>query len=214
MRPKKETTGSRYGEDTACAPLSHPMRVRILEIANTRDISPVAFVDEQLQPAGVTFPDRPSALSHVAYHFRALDAAGCIEVVRTAQRRGATEHIYRGTAPVEFTSAEFDRMSEEQRQLLSRTSLQALIARADGAMRAGTFDARTNRHLIWMAIELDEQGWEEFAAAQDDCFERVKRIHTESKDRLARSGERAIPATYGALGFESPPAPPLPRSDS
>jgi hypothetical protein len=189
------------------------MRVRILEIANTRDISPVAFVDEQLQPAGVTFPDRPAALSHVAYHFRALEKAGCIEVVRTAQRRGATEHIYRGTAPVEFTSEEFDRMSEEQRQLLSRTSLQALIARADSAMRAGTFDSRTNRHLIWMALELDEQGWEEFATAQDECFEEVQRIHAESKDRLAILGESAIPATYGALGFESPPPPTLPSGE-
>jgi hypothetical protein len=210
MRPKKETKGTRYGRHTACGPLGHPLRVRVLEIANTREISPVAFVDEGLEPVGVTFPDRPAALSHVAYHFRALEKAGCIEVVRTVQRRGATEHIYRGTAAVEFTSEEFDRMSEEQRQLLSRTSLQALIARADGAMHAGTFDSRTNRHLIWMAIELDEQGWEEFATAQDEGFERVKKIHAESKDRLSKSGERVIPATYGALGFESPPAPPMP----
>ena len=63
-------------------------------------------------------------------------------------------------------------MPEVQRRLLSRTSLQALIARAAGAIRAGTFDSRTNRYLIWMAIELDDRGWEEFAAAQDDCFER------------------------------------------
>jgi hypothetical protein len=212
MESTRETMGTRYGADTACAPLGHPLRVRILEVANTRDISPVAFVDEQLQPAGVTFTDRPAALSHVAYHFRALEKVGCIEIVRTAQRRGATEHIYRGKAAVEFTSEEFDRMSEAQRRLLSRTSLQALIARADGAMQAGTFDSRTNRHLIWMAIELDEQGWEDFTAAQDDCFEKVKQIHAEAKERLAGSGERAIPATYGALGFESPPAPPLPAA--
>jgi hypothetical protein len=213
MAPKNETTGTRYGGHTACAPLGHPLRVRILEIANTRDISPAAFVDEGLQPAGVTFANRPAALSHVAYHFRALEKAGCIEVVRTAQRRGATEHIYRGTAPVEFSSEEFDRMAEEQRQLLSRTSLQALVARADGAMRAGTFDSRTNRHLIWMVLELDEKGWEDFAGAQDDCFDRVQEIHAESKDRLAESGKPAIPTTYGALGFESPPPPPLPAAD-
>lgn len=214
MGATKGTVGSRYLDDTACAPLRHPIRVRILEIANTREISPVAFVDEQLQPAGISFSDRPAALSHVAYHFRELEKVGCIEVVRTVQRRGAIEHIYRGTAPVEFSSDEFAALSEEQRRLLSRNALQALIARADSAMQSGTFDARTNRHLIWMVIELDERGWEEFSSALDVCFQEVQRIHADSKDRLAASGEQVIPTTYGSLGFESPPAPPLPKPES
>jgi hypothetical protein len=201
-----------YGP-TTCAPLRHPLRVRILEVANTRDISPVAFVDEQLQPVGVAFQDRANALSHVSYHFRELEKAGCIEVVRTHQRRGATEHVYRGTVTVEYTSKEFAKMPVEHRKLLSRTSFQGLIARADSAMRSGTFDSRTDRHLVWMPMELDDRAWEEYTAALDACFAEVRRIHEDARDRLAGSGDRVIPATYGALGFESPPPPRLPRDD-
>jgi hypothetical protein len=199
-------------EETTCAPLKHPLRVRILEVANTRDISHSAFVDEQLEP-GITFKSRAHALSHVAYHFRALEKAGCIEVVRTVQRRGATEHIYRGNMDVGFTTEEFAQMPEHYRRMLSRTALQGLIARADSAIRSRTFDSRTDRHLVWMPMELDERGWSEFAEAMDACFERVKRIHTDSKERLAVSGDRAIPTTYGMLGFESPPPPPLPKPE-
>jgi hypothetical protein len=187
--------------------------VRILEVANTRDISPVAFVDEQLEPNGVAFKSRQHALSHVSYHFRELEKAGCIEVVRTVQRRGATEHIYRGIATVRFTSEEFAEMPIGQRRVFSRTSFQGLIARTDGAMRAGTFDARTDRHLVWMPMELDERAWDEYTAELDACFAKVQRIHEDARDRLAASGDQVIPATYGMLGFESPPPPPLPSAD-
>src|SRR6266487_1479331 len=89
-------------EETACAPLNHPLRVRILEVANTGDISPIQFVNEQLEPPGISFKNPQHALSHVSYHFRALEKAGCIEVIDTIQRRGATEHVYRGTVTVYF----------------------------------------------------------------------------------------------------------------
>jgi hypothetical protein len=161
----------------------------------------------------MSFKSRPHALSHVAYHFRALQKAGCIEVVRTVQRRGATEHIYRGSTTLVFTSEEFAGLPLEQRRILSRTSFQGLLARADGAMQAATFDARTDRHLVWMPMELDERGWAEFTTALDACFAEVQRIHEDARDRLAGSGERVIPATYGMLGFPSPPPPPLPPPD-
>ena len=204
----------RRSRDTssACGPLGHPMRVRILEIANTREISPVTFVDEGLEPKGFGFSSRPAALSDVAYHFRILEKAGCIEVVRTVRRRGSTEHIYRGVAVFEFTSEEFAKMPQKQRELYSRVSLQALIARAESSIRSGHFDSRTNRFLVWEAIELDERGWEEYTDALDACLATVRRIHADSKDRLAGSGAEVIIATLGMLGFPSPPLPPVMRT--
>lgn len=99
-----------------CAPLGHPLRVRILQVANERDISPSGFVDEGLQPKGISFESRSHGLSHVSYHFRELEKAGCIEVVQTMQRRGATEHIYRGCARVEFTTEEFSQLPKQHRR--------------------------------------------------------------------------------------------------
>jgi len=67
--------------------LSHPLRVQILEILSERVASPNDLSEE----LGVE-------LTHVAYHTRTLDRCGCLELVDTAQRRGATEHYYRTAA--------------------------------------------------------------------------------------------------------------------
>src|SRR5690242_2747326 len=104
------------------------MRVRILELLNEHPMSPVQFVNEGFAPG---FEKKQQALSYVAYHFRALEKAGCIELVELNQRRGASEHVYRGTSRVFFSDEEFERMSVDERQKLSRTSIQGLIARTD-----------------------------------------------------------------------------------
>lgn len=204
---RKRAAIDEYAEGTSCAPLGHPLRIRILEVCNEREISPIQFVNEQMWPPGIRFRDPQHALTHVSYHFRELDKARCIEVVDTNQRRGATEHIYRGTATVFFTDEEFAAMPQKQRHLLSKTTLQGLIARADGAMRADTFDSRADRHLTWLPMELDAQGWKAMMVRMEACFYDVEQIRVDAKARLEESGEEPIPATYGMVGFESPPLP-------
>lgn len=119
---------SKFGT-TTCTPLNHPLRVRVLEVCNERDISPVTFVKEDLLPAGIEFEDEQKALSNVSYAFRTLEEYGLVEVIDTVQRRGATEHIYRGTSTVFFDDEEFAALPQRVRELLSRTSAQGLIAR-------------------------------------------------------------------------------------
>jgi hypothetical protein len=170
-------------------------------------------VDEGLEPKGINFTSRAHGLSHVSYHLRELVKVGCVEVIETFQRRGATEHVYRGTARVEFTTEEFGKISQEDRRVLSRVGVRALLARVDGAMSEDTFDSRSDRFLVMMPLELDGQGWDEFIGLLDGCYSKVKQINAESRDRLSASGEEAMPATYGMLGFPSPPPPPLPDAE-
>lgn len=203
--PNAAVEGS-YGE-TACAPLRHPLRARILEVCNERDISPVQFVHDDLFPPGITFKTHQNALSHVSYHFRELEKAGCIELVASIQRRGATEHVYRGTARLFFSDEEFAAIPREQREALTRITFQGMIARVDSAIGAGTFDARTDRHLTWVPLGLDARGWIDFVARLASCFEDVEQIRVDAGLRLQESGETPIPATFGMLGFESPPRP-------
>jgi hypothetical protein len=121
-----------------------------------RDISPVQFLLEGLLPPGESFKSYQAALSHVAYHFRCPEKAGCVELIDSQQRRGATEHIYRGKAKVFFTDEEFARLPISQRRTLSRTTFQGLIARVDSAMDHETFDKREDRHLTWTPATLDQ----------------------------------------------------------
>ena len=192
--------------NTTCSPLGHPMRTRILEVVNEHPMSPVQFINAGFAPG---FETKQQALSFVSYHFRALEKAGCIEIVDFIQRRGATEHVYGGCSRVYFTDEEFEQMPLLQRTQLSRTSFQGLVARTDGAMTTGTFDARTDRHLTWRAMELDERGWKEMTDRLAACFDDCEQIREDAEDRLANSGDKVVPTTMAMLAFESPPRPDL-----
>jgi hypothetical protein len=192
--------------ETLCQVLKHPLRVRILDVLNERDLSPIQFLRERLMP-GYGIDEDGSKISTVAYHFRQLEKAGCIEVVNEIQKRGSVEHIYRGKARVYFTDAEFAKLTQDERRALSGISFQGIIARVESALSAGTMDARNDRHLSWRAMEVDERGWAEVMTALADCFGNLEQIRHDSEDRLAETGDRPVPMTYSLLGFESPPAP-------
>jgi hypothetical protein len=200
------TNPSNEARETTCSPLAHPIRVRILEVVNEHPMSPVGFINAGFAP---DIDDRQKALSRVSYHFRTLEEAGCIRIVATIPRRGATEHVYGGCSRVFFSDKEFDALPAQQRQTLSRTSWQGLVARTDGAIRKGTFDARTDRHLTWRAMEIDERGWTEITDRLAQCYEDCEQIRKDAQDRLAVSGDEVVPTTMAMLCFESPPRPDL-----
>jgi DNA-binding transcriptional ArsR family regulator len=206
----KREFGGKKRSETIFNALKHPLRVRILEILNEGPRSPSQFVEEGLIPKG-SFNSYQQALSLASYHFRELEKEGCLEVVESIPRRGAVEHVYRGLARVYIDDAEFEQMDPPSRRQLSRISLQGMIARADRAISEDTFDARTDRHLTWMPMQLDERGWEEVIAKLAATFAELSRIRSDAGDRLAASGEKVIPTTVAMLGFESPPPPPLRR---
>lgn len=197
-------------EATACDVLKHPIRVRILEVMCERDLSPVQFIRGEMLPPTVQFDSPEAAMSHVSYHFKVLKEAGCIVLVDTKPRRGATEHIYRSVALALHTEEELRAMTFEQRRDISRSTLQMLIARADGAIIAGTFDKRPDRHLSWIPIRGDEQAWNELRDLQDETLERAYGIKAaaaarEQERREAEETVAIVPLTFGALAFESPP---------
>lgn len=192
--------------------LHHPWRTRILEVLNERDMSVSQFVDEGLIDDLAGRP-RDRAISALAYHFRALREAGAIEVVEQNPRRGSTELVCRACARALVTDREWVRLPLHKRRALSRVMLDSLIARAESAVRYGTFDSRLDRHLAWLAMEVDEQGWSELAAMLNGMLDTVTAIHRESKERLETSGEQPIRATWGQLHFESPPLLATPASD-
>ena len=210
-KPKSEQQSA--SSLSVCDALKHPVRVRILEVLCESDISPVEFFRRGCMPPGFDFKgEYKNAISHVSYHFKVLREADCIYVVNTIPRRGANEHIYRSKALALHTDEEFEAMSVDERRAISRTTLQTLIARADSAIYQGTFDERVDRHLSWVALELDEEGWQELRDLQAATLEAAQAIKAAA---IARNHEREqsgetmslVPATFGALAFESPTVP-------
>lgn len=198
------------GDQSICEALKHPTRIRILEVLCDEDMSPIQFLRRGLLPPGFDFEgDEKNALSHVAYHFKELLKADCVVLVDTIPRRGANEHIYRSKMLALHTDEDFEVLDLERRRAISRSTLQMLVARAEGAIYQGTFDKRADRHLSWVPLELDEQGWQELRDLQAETLERAQGIKAAA---IARQHERdedddtpTFAATFGALAFESPP---------
>lgn len=193
-RPKEHST--------VAEAVRHPIRVRILEVLNERDMSPTQFVKQGY--ADFHFGRRPD-VSHVAYHFRELAEFGCLKGVEWQRSGGSVATVYRGVARAEFVTDEWARLSPDEQRAMSRAIAQGLIARIDGALSAQTFNSRNDRHLSWFAMELDERGWAETCDVMEEAFGNIARIRREAEARLEESAEPGMTVTAGALLFESPP---------
>lgn len=173
--------------------LSHPMRARILVILNERVASPneiAEIIDERLP--------------NVSYHVRALQELGCIELVSTAQRRGAIEHYYRAIVRPFFSDRDWKRLPRSGRQAISDTALKVVWEDLHEAITAGTFDSRTDRHLTHTPMTLDDEGWDEMAKLLARAFADAEKIASRSHARLKRSQEAGIPTRLVLMQFESP----------
>jgi DNA-binding transcriptional ArsR family regulator len=175
--------------------LSHPMRTRILAILNERVASPneiSEMIDERLP--------------NVSYHVRSLQDLGCIELVSTAQRRGAIEHYYRAIVRPFFTDRDWKKLPQSGRQAVSDVALQMIWADVSEAIKGGTFEARPNRHLSRSAMTVDETGWKELHDLLARTLEETEMIEARSADRIKKSGDDALPVRVVMMHFESPPS--------
>jgi DNA-binding transcriptional ArsR family regulator len=178
--------------------LSHPMRARILMILNERVASPNEIAE--------TIEER---LPNVSYHVRALLDLECIELVDTAQRRGAIEHYYRAVVRPFFSDRDWKRLPRSGRQAISDSIVQILWEDLSDSMKAGTFEGRSDRHLTHSRMVLDEQGWDEMAKLLAETLAEAEKIEAGSKSRLKKGENGAgIPTTFAMLHFEAPTRPP------
>jgi hypothetical protein len=209
-RGTKQQHSKRDAPPTLCSPLAHPVRLRILDVLSEEPMSPVRFLDAGLSP--IEFDKRERGLSYIAYHFRELEKAECIELIERNPRRGATEHVYRSIERAVFSDEEFEGLPIKKRQALSKSSLQAFIAKTDRAIQSGTFDVHSDRTMVWTSCTVDQQGWNEIRDILGEAFHRAEKARKEAELRLrdqraadAAEGAEGMPFTFALLGFESPP---------
>src|ERR671912_395170 len=175
--------------------LSHPMRAHILRILDERVASPneiAEMIDERLP--------------NVSYHVRALLDLDCIELVDTAQRRGAIEHYYRAVVRPFFSDRDWKRLPRSGRQAISGAALQKIWEDVSEALSAGTFESRSDRHLSHDEVVLDEEGWEAVAQLLKDMDADLERIASDSAARLRQSGGGGIPGPGLRVAFRFPAA--------
>lgn len=178
--------------------LGHPIRARALSILNEEVASPKMIAADLGVPLGT-----------VGHHVKKLEALGCIELVKTKPRRGATEHFYRGTVRSILDDEQWTKLNPDSKMALSIEWLKMLNKTAREALVAQTFDSRGDRHLSRTPVTVDEQGWQELMELLEHTMEEIREIELRSADR-ERTGEgvgKSLRATVAMLGFESPPSP-------
>ena len=179
--------------------LAHPLRVQILEVLTERVASPT-LIAEELE----------TGVSHVAYHTRALDRCGCIELVETAQRRGATEHYYKARPHAFIGNGAWRKVPRPIRSSVTGASLQTFMDKAVAALEAGKIDDREDTTFGWMPVHLDEEGWREVNAILTEASERVLAAQAAADQRAADASDdqRKISAVVALANFETGPGRP------
>jgi len=173
--------------------LAHPLRVQILELLTDHVASPNLLAGEL-----------EAGLSDVAYHTRALDRYGALELVDTAQRRGATEHFYKANPGAFVGGPMWRRVPKAVRGGVSAATLQTFLDKAIAALEAGTLDGRDDTVFRWMPLHLDEEGFAEVVSILEEATKLMLAAHVRSQDRLNENGdEDAVSTVVGMAAFET-----------
>jgi DNA-binding transcriptional ArsR family regulator len=190
--PTTTTVAKTSPADMAKA-LAHPLRLEVLRVLGERIASPNELARELKVD-----------LSGVSYHVKVLREFGCIELVKTEPRRGATEHFYRRTRRGHFNDADWDELAPADREAISDLVVQSILVNLLGAQQAKTLDARKDRHLSWVPMNLDDEGFTELGSLLTATLEASFEIQANSAARLAAADDAGKPAMVGLMGFEAP----------
>lgn len=173
--------------------LRHPLRIRIRAACEEEPTTPRKFAERE----GLPVPN-------VNYHFSALEKAGYLEVVRKEQARGGLRHYYVATRLGMISDEEFALLSRDEQAGVSEATLRDLLVRGLKALKAGTLDAREDSIVLWLALWLDEQGWQDLVNLLKRTLEGSLEIQAESLTRLKKNGQTPIHTTLALADFESP----------
>lgn len=185
---------SRPLDATLGAIVSHPLRTRCLVILSERVASPTEIATELSEDVGT-----------IAYHVKVLERCNCIELVDTAQRRGATEHYYRGILKPHLSDDDYLELSLQERLQYARVILQYSLADASISLDATTFGQRADHHLSRVPLTIDEKGWEEIRDIHAEALQRTLDVQAASSERMAAERDsKPLHARVVTMVFEMP----------
>lgn len=167
-------------EVTLATVLRHPVRVRCLVALSEG----VASASQLMRAWGL------SDVKLVSHHIKCLEGLGLVEMVWERKVRGSLEKFYRATArPILFPD-DLAKLTYEERDSFTRYILGLIVTDASLAVDQRTFDIRTNRGLIRMPMDVDEEGFDDMAREEKFTLERRLQIGAESSSRIDAPRDR------------------------
>ena len=143
-------------------------------------------------------------------HLEKMRAQGLIEVVGDSPDGEVAEPSYRALVRALWSNEEWASLSLDERRHLSAWIVKMIVADAEVALGAGSFNTRNDSHASRAVSVVDERGWDQLTRIYSEALEASFAVQAESAERLAESGEDGITVMSAMLCFEMPPPEPDP----
>ncbi len=140
---------------------------------------------------------------YVTGHIRILYEAGCIEFVGFRWVGSRARPVFRAVVLPVITDDVYAEMSRDERYDTASAMVQGFLAEILSSYRNRKMDGDEPPCVIWDAPPLDSEGRRKLRERLTEIWEEeVLAIEGESANRIAESGETAIPTVVGLFSFE------------
>ena len=192
-----------------------------------KTVMPETRIDEQLfrllhNPAQlaalVALIEGPASKSDIArelglklnkadYDVGELEKMGLVEAIDTERRRGMPTTIYRAVMRPVFSSEEWGKLNQDERERYVLWVQQLVLRDIAVAWHARTFQARAESHSSRSPLRVDELGWIKINKALDDLLTLGREAEVESVGRARDAGNESelINIRVAMFSFEMPP---------
>ena len=146
-------------------------------------------------------------LNKADYDVGELEKMGFVEAVDTERRRGMPTTIYRAVMRPVFSSEEWGKLNQDERERYVLWAQQLVLRDIAVAWRARTFQARAESHASRSPLRVDEQGWVKLNEHLDDLLTLTREVEVESVERARETGDegKLINVRVAMFSFEMPP---------
>jgi len=104
----------------------------------------------------------------------------------------------------QYEIEDWGKLTQEERDTMSRDTLDLLNDEAARAFAKGTFNRRLDMHLSRLGFVVDDQGWKELAGIHRAALDAGRDALFRSQKRLKASGEKGIEGRTVQMLFEMP----------
>lgn len=140
---------------------------------------------------------------YVTGHIRVLYEAGCIEFVGFRWIRNRSRPIFRAVVLPIITDDVYEEMTRDERYDTASAMVQGFLAETMSSYRNRKMDGDEPPCVMWDAPPLDTEGRRRLRERLVEIWEEeVLVIEGESANRIAESGEEALPTVIGLFSFE------------
>lgn len=175
-------------------------------LSNHRRLEVFVFLIERRGSPKEIGDELGKKLNEITYEIKELLKMGLIELVDEEPRRGQTAHIYRAIMRPIWSSEEWGRLSQDDRERYAAWAIQLFLRDVAIAWAGRTFQARVDAHTSRGLYRVDEQGWRDLNSIQDEALAASHEVEVESDRRLKAAGDqgKTIIVRAGMFCIEMP----------